>query len=231
MTTTPPDDRPKPNWARRLSQLDLLGVLVVLQVSQSFLSADSVFQRALFNLLFLAVVVSAVRALSNSRVRMILAMTAGVMGYGVSSYAELHPSTAVAAATDVCYAFVFILLMIVLADTVFGDGAVDLNRIVGAVSVYLLLGLVFALIYSLLEAFQPGAFSLTAVSKVAGSHQAMFSELLYFSNVTITTLGYGDINPVSRPARTLATIEAMIGQLYLAIVMARLVGLHITQRD
>ena len=230
MTSTPPDDRPKPSWVRRLSQLDLLGALVLLQVSQSFLSADSVIQRALFNLLFLAVVVSAVRTLSKSRVRMILVITTGVMGYAVSTYAEFHPSIAVTTATDVCYIFVFILLMIVLADNVFGDGPVDLNRIVGSVSIYFVLGLVFALVYSLLETFQPGAFGLPPVSKVAGSHQTMFSELFYFSNVTLTTLGYGDINPVSRPARTLATMEAIIGQLYLAIVMARLVGLHIAQK-
>lgn len=214
-----------------MRHLDLLGTLVLLQVSQSFLSADSVIQRALFKLLFLAVVVSAVRTLSKSRVRMFLAVTTGVIGYALSAYADFHPSTALIAAADSCYIVVFVLLIVVLADNVFSDGPVDLNRIVGAVSIYFVLGLVFAFVFSLLQAFQPGAFNLTPISKEAGSHQLMFSELNYFSNVTLTTLGYGDINPISRPARTLATLEAMIGQLYLAIVMARLVGLYILQRD
>lgn len=130
MTSTASDDRPRLGWARRLRHLDLLATLVLLQVSQSFLSADSVIQRALFNLLFLAVVVSAVRTLSKSRVRMITAVTTGVIGYALSAYAEFHPSTALIAAADSCYIVVFVLLIVVLADNVFSDGPVDLNRIV-----------------------------------------------------------------------------------------------------
>lgn len=161
---------------------------------------------------------------------MITAVSAGLIAYALSTYADSHPTIALASAVDSCYVVVFLLLIIALAESVFGDGPVDLNRIIGAVSIYFVLGFVFAAVFSLLETFQPGAFGLTVTSEGVGSHQDTFSELMYFSNVTLTTLGYGDIQPVSRPARTLATLEAMTGQLYLAIVMARLVGLYISQR-
>jgi voltage-gated potassium channel Kch len=69
---------------------------------------------------------------------------------------------------------------------------------------------------------------LNAVS--AGLAQNLVSHFIYFSSVTLTTLGYGDIVPVFRPARMFATLEATAGQLYVAIVIARLVGLHISQK-
>ncbi len=58
----------------------------------------------------------------------------------------------------------------------------------------------------------------------------MVCDMIYFSNVTLTTLGYGDILPLSNLARMLANLEAMAGQLYVAIVIARMVGVQVTQR-
>lgn len=58
----------------------------------------------------------------------------------------------------------------------------------------------------------------------------LISEFIYFSNVTLTTLGYGDVVPLSRPAKMLAVMQAMLGQLYVAIVIARMVGLQVSQR-
>ena len=84
MSFAAPDDRPAMGSAGRLSHVDLLATLVLLQVSQSFLSADSILQRALFNVLFLVVVVSAIRTLSKSRIRMMTAVNTGVMGYALS---------------------------------------------------------------------------------------------------------------------------------------------------
>jgi hypothetical protein len=85
--------------------------------------------------------------------------------------------------------------------------------------------------YSLIYTFQPGSFDVSTNGfNGQGIHQGTVNEIIYFSNVTLTTLGYGDIVPISRPARTFATLEAMLGQLYLAIVIARLVGLHVTDK-
>lgn len=96
-----------------------------------------------------------------------------------------------------------------------------------AVVVYLLLALTWGFGYSLLAAAQPGAFVLP--EEPAGSIERF--TFLYFSLVTITTLGYGDIVPVTPFARMLACLEAMLGQIYLVVIIARLVGLQVSQQS
>lgn len=214
--------------SQALNHLELLITLIVLLVVQSFLSNESYFQRALFNILFLAVVLSAIRTLSESRIRLVAAMTAGIIAYALSWLAEAHPSITLAAVTDACYIVVFASLFIALAESVFRDGPIDLNRIVGAVSIYLVLGLIWAFVYSMLETIQPGSFKF-ARQEIDDAQMNLVGEFIYFSIVTLTTLGYGDIAPLSRPARMSATLEAVTGQLYVAIVIARLVGLQVTQ--
>jgi hypothetical protein len=98
----------------------------------------------------------------------------------------------------------------------------------GALSIYLLIGLVFALAFSTLEALQPGSLSLPVLASGPGLADAnQFSTIWYFSYVTMTTLGYGDIGPLTPAARSLVTLEALMGQLFLAVLIARLVALHI----
>jgi hypothetical protein len=98
----------------------------------------------------------------------------------------------------------------------------------GALSVYLLIGLTFALVFTTLEARHPGSLSLPAGAFEAGLVDPRpFSTISYFSFVTMTTLGYGDIGPLTPTTRSLVTLEALLGQLFLAVLMARLVALHI----
>ena len=109
------------------------------------------------------------------------------------------------------------------------------NLIYGSVCVYLLIGLVWAFIFSALEILYPGSFKFELQNPGADvlltTNQLQLSQLLYYSYVTLTTLGYGDISPVSPPARSFATLEAIAGQFYLTILVARLVGLQITGRS
>ncbi len=119
--------------------------------------------------------------------------------------------------------------MAALAESVFVNGPINANRIIGAVSIYLVLGLIWAFLYSILETLQPGSFTMANDGAGKGLAENLVSHSIYFSSVTLTTLGYGDIVPISRPARMFATLEATLGQLYIAIVIARLVGLHISQ--
>ena len=97
----------------------------------------------------------------------------------------------------------------------------------GAVCVYLIMGIVGALLFAVLELWSPGALQLSAGVGSAVSDAAQFSAVAYYSFVTLTTLGYGDITPVSGLARSLSTMEAVTGQLYLAVLVARVVGLQI----
>ncbi|HID49217.1 MAG TPA: two pore domain potassium channel family protein [Chromatiales bacterium] len=93
----------------------------------------------------------------------------------------------------------------------------------GSICVYLLVGISWGILFYLENRIHPGAFRGLAT----GDGKDEFIELLYYSYVTISTLGYGDITPVSPVARTLAFIEALFGQFYIAILVAGFVGLHL----
>ena len=97
----------------------------------------------------------------------------------------------------------------------------------GAVCVYLMMGIVGALLFAVLDLWSPGSLALPAGAGSGVGDATQFSAVAYYSFVTLTTLGYGDITPVSRLARSLSTMEAVTGQLYLAVLIARMVGLQI----
>ena len=114
--------------------------------------------------------------------------------------------------------------LLVLAATVsinvFAAGRAIGDRVSGAVVLYLLLGLLWAVAYAIVAAAVPSAF--TGLPE----HDNQATDWVYFSFVTLTTVGYGDIAPVARSARTLAILEALVGQLYPAVILARLVSLQ-----
>ncbi|MFH0341876.1 MAG: potassium channel family protein [Chromatiales bacterium] len=117
------------------------------------------------------------------------------------------------------------LFAIVVAAQVFRRGRITPQRIQGAVAVYLLLGLAWASAYELLYLSRPGAFA-GSVNDVSTSQT-----WIYYSFQTLTTMGYGDITPVHPIARSLAVLEALSGQVYLTIMLARLVGLQLASRE
>ena len=126
-------------------------------------------------------------------------------------------------------AAIFGFLMVAIAYSlkwVVFSTEITLNRLVGAVCVYLLLGTIWAVAYSLIDAVSPGSFS--GLSPQAGGGR--YAEWFYFSFVTMASLGYGDILPVLGTARTLAYMQVVFGQLYIAILVAGLVSAYITNK-
>ena len=101
------------------------------------------------------------------------------------------------------------------------------NRLIGAVCVYLLLGVIWAVAYTILEMISPGSFG--GFTPLQG--RGWDNEWLYFSFVTMTTLGYGDLLPLSATARAMAYMQAVFGQLYVAILVAGLVSAYISARQ
>ncbi|MEM6391895.1 MAG: ion channel [Planctomycetota bacterium] len=95
----------------------------------------------------------------------------------------------------------------------------------GAVSLYLLSGVVWALVFHAMEVAWPGSFSMGAG---VGERSVTAGDLYYFSFVTLTTLGYGDVSPATAVARSLAVVEAVFGQVYLIVWLGRLVSLQVS---
>jgi hypothetical protein len=139
---------------------------------------------------------------------------------------EFRPGRGLAVLTNgISLMYLGVLLAVVIAQ-VFRDGPVTAHRIRGAILIYLLLAVLWALAYLVVALTIPQAFRLPE-GLTAGDPEALRRELTYFSVVTLTTTGYGDITAVHPVARTLVMLEVLVGQLYPAIVLAWLVSLAI----
>ena len=141
---------------------------------------------------------------------------------------ESHPylNWLTALATDT---FLVTVLVVVFADIVMSK-RVTADLIFGSVAVYLLFGVVVALIFHLMNSVDPGSVIATVGdAETVAERRDEFSELLYFSFVTLTSVGYGDLTPLESPARSVAMLEGIIGQLYIAILVAKLVGVYTAQ--
>lgn len=114
-----------------------------------------------------------------------------------------------------------------VARHVFGPGRVTAHRVQGAVLVYLNVAALFAIVYNLIVSHSPGAIALTTGGALPTAPGAETAALTYFSIATITTTGYGDLVPVDPLARSLANLESVIGQLFPATLLARIVALHL----
>jgi len=131
------------------------------------------------------------------------------------------------------HTFYIIFLAIVIYSIVqflFQNRQVDSNMISASLCCFLLLGLFWAVLYSLTAYLAPDSFHISvADGSVTNMYFGLGNSVLsvYYSYVTLTTLGYGDMYPVSSISRMLAALEALTGQLYLVVIVARLVGLHI----
>lgn len=176
----------------------------------------------------LFVVLGSLRALWRSRFLVVLV---GSLGLGFLSLEALEPvfgSSHLPVLTDAAgIAFMGALSYGILAD-VFTRDQITVDTVFGASAVYLLIGLLFARLFLMVEFLEPGSFVVSD-----GFRPEIVAEgwrgsgiLHYFSIVTLTTVGYGDVSPVAPLARNLAAVEGIVGQLYIAAVIARLVALY-----
>lgn len=122
-----------------------------------------------------------------------------------------------------------ILFLVFIAITVLfhvlKDEEVTADKIYGALVVYLLIGLTWGLLFTVIEGIRPQSFFLGDLQRA--NIRDMSTHFTYYSFVTLTTLGYGDITPLTPTAKAFSFVEAVFGQIYIAVLIARLVGLHI----
>ncbi len=176
----------------------------------------------IFTIFVSIILLSAVYAVSESRGQFFLALILAGPAFVLRWINNFLGSPWLELVADV-FSISFLLLVAMLILThVLRDEEVSREKIFGALSVYLLLGVIWAMLFIMMDSLVPGSLRHGQDQTLTGA------EMVYYSFVTLTTLGYGDIVPVSPSARALATLEALTGQLYLTVLVARLVGLHIT---
>jgi voltage-gated potassium channel Kch len=181
----------------------------------------------ILQLFFSLVLMTGVAMVASSRLALALAalFAAGTAAIGwIRLYAPGWPL--VLPGVTLWILFFAVLAAVILAH-VFGQGKINFHRIQGAIAVYLLLGVIWSGGYRLVIYFDPEAFTSLLIS----DESMLMSKLVYFSFVTLTTVGYGDIIAVHPAARSLAILEALTGQLFPAVLIARLVSMEVSHRN
>jgi hypothetical protein len=199
--------------------ISILCILVFVPIFKGFVEI-----RILTNIFLTTTLISGVYAVSKKK-HVLLTAVFLAMPFFASMWTGILLKVPSLVLVGECFGILFTgFIVIIILSFIFGEQEVTINVIHGAIVVYLLIAIMWAFIYSVLEIIQPGSFAI-------GEGQIEVGRLLfiYYSFVTITTLGYGDITPVTAPANSFAILEAVTGQIYLVVLVARLVGMHIAQ--
>jgi hypothetical protein len=200
-----------------------LGLLVMLVFVLPSLGLEGSDGRLYGDIAYFLMLISGVAVASRAHRLSRLALLVAALALVVRGAVWLCPTGALGVWPElVTIATVLMFSLIILAQVV-RSGPVTAARVQGAIAVYLLLGIGWANAYQVAEHVFPGSFASTAAQSLSAN------DWLYFSFVTLTTVGFGDVVPVHRVARSLAIGEALTGQLYIAVLLARLVSLEVSR--
>jgi hypothetical protein len=206
----------------------LLIILVILLVGPPVLGGFDL-SAAWFDGLMALLLVAAIVSLCFEHRQRLFALLLGIptviLSLGGHALSE-GASAPVLLAGHLCEVMFLFGASALIVRLLFGTRTLTFDSVFGSVCGYLFLGLGWAVVFSMIEGFRPGSFEI-GPKLVSGGETArpLPHVLTYYSFVTLTTVGYGDISPVSPGTRTLAWIEAITGQFYLAVIVAGLVSL------
>jgi hypothetical protein len=203
----------------------LLASIFLLLVVAPFL-VDFARLRFLFNAFLSAVLISAVYAVSQ-KIRNLVVAALLAIPMLISIWTQYFVrNDAIFLIGRICGVLYIAFTIYHILRHIFREQEVTKDTIAGAASVYMLFALMWTFIYGVLELLQPGSFAISTAH--TQGNQNIF---LYYSFVTITTLGYGDITPVTNISTSLAVLEAVVGQLYLVVLVSWLVGMYVSKKS
>lgn len=207
--------------------ISLMVILVLGPIAENMIGPSLIDSYLTAALLFVALY-----SITRSTSQVMIGLALGIPAIAGSVYNAATSDTLTNNVVPIMLTTIFIGFLIwhVLKDVLVGT-RLRSEQIFGAICAYLLIGFLFAGIYGFVLVADPTAlsFSDSLTAAIDGNARGSNGVLTYYSFVTMSTLGYGDISPVSSVARTLAWIEAVVGQLYLAVVIAALVGGYIAK--
>jgi Ion channel len=208
---------------RRFSTVQLLIALAVLLIAAPFVE-ELEGGHLILSVLFSLVLVAAVFAVANRKRSLAIALVLAIPAITLRWINQLRPDLVHPAAFLVGAIFLLAFVIGHLLHFILRAPVVTMEVLCGSIAAYLMLGLMWTVAYWLVDQLTPGgAFSFNT-NRGAQSMNGFTG--FYFSFITLSTVGYGDITPVSQAARWLAALEAMTGLLYVAVLIARLVSLY-----
>jgi hypothetical protein len=223
-----------PKWflARERRFLYLLLLLVILIFMGPFISSDDR-GFTLYDGLSTGVLILGAYSASGKKSSLVIALAILVPAVALVWLDHFDESTSYVLSRYILAILFFTYIGGTILSHVLKVERVSFDKICAALCSYLLLGVIFAILYSLLEFLDPGTFlaggEVIAQGDPRAFHGAGLGQAIYFSFTTLTTLGYGDIAGATPVAKNLSVLEALIGQIYLVVLVARLVGMEISQ--
>ena len=205
--------------------LFLIVLIVALIVIGPFVE-DFMRLRLFMDLFFSIIFITTIYAASKKRSHLIIAAILVIPTILALWSEEIPISNTLVTIGYICGLILFAFAVISILKYIFSTQVVTRQTISAAIVVYLLIALMWTFIYRLIEILYPASFAI-AHAKLLDAENIY----LYFSLVTITTLGYGDITPIGRQAASLAVLEAVTGQMYLVVVVAWFVGMHVSRKS
>jgi len=205
--------------------LFLIVFIVALIVLGPFIE-DFIGLRYFMDLFFSIIFIATIYAVSQKRYHIIIAAILIIPALFAVWIPDIPTNNTPLTIGYICGLIVFAFAVISILNYIFNEETVTRQTISAAVAVYLLIALMWSFIYRLIENLYPASFAV-AHAKLEGAENIY----LYFSLVTITTLGYGDITPTGSQALSLAVLEAITGQIYLVVVVAWFVGLYVSRKS
>jgi voltage-gated potassium channel len=186
----------------------------------------------LLDVVFTLILVASAYAVSNQRKVLIFAVILALPAFGFWWFLHAVVTPGIIFGGLAMSVLFFVFMIFILLRNIVRSGEVSVGTIYGVMAVYLLIGVAWSFVYAMIELITPGAFDFGVLAESVSSsapHGAL-RFFGYYSLVTLSTLGYGDITPISPLARSLSALEAVTGQLYIAVLIAFMVGTHIAQK-
>lgn len=208
----------------------LLVSLAFLFLVGPLLPGNQVIADKIFGILTLAVLTSCLRAIARTRgffwfMLVFTLINLGVGSFEIISNMETESFRIMVLAVRLSY---FAVMFFSIMHYVLDSSSVTGDKICGAISAYMLMGVTWSFVYALFYQINPDSFRIS--EQMLSTDTVNSTWTLYFSFTTLTTLGYGDIVPQTPAVQSYAIMEAACGQIFLAVIIARLIALHITHK-
>ncbi len=197
-------------------------ILLLALIGQILLTALGAGGRLLPSIYNAVVVLAVIIVAADSHRHLWAGLALGIPSIALSFLSDVVDHPVLRWLTYLFVLTLYLAIIRLMLIKIFNAKCVTLDTIGYALCTYVLLGVVWTVLYAPVAATDPQAFT----QPLAGGTTAPSANLIYFSFVTLTTLGYGDISPVSPIARSLAILEALTGTLFLAVLISRLVGAY-----